>query len=57
MLITIQLCDGESGRWAKCAELRSTLKTYSAAHARKAGRRFWQIVAAGGQILAIGEIA
>ena len=56
MLTTIQLSEGESLKWSKSADLRSALRTYASKHARRVGRRFWQIKAVGGQLLDVGEV-
>jgi hypothetical protein len=55
MLLTIHLCEGETKQWGP--ELCAVLTKYATNRCRRVGRRFFQIVGAGGAILKVGEVA
>jgi hypothetical protein len=56
MLMTYTLTETESANWAACATTRTAAKIDAFRRAYSAGRRFYQVQAASGAVLFVGEI-
>ncbi len=55
MLLTMTLSESETLHWSGDARLRSEIKLLARKLAKGKGRRFWQVQASSGKLLAVGE--